>query len=98
MRLLENIFAIGKKYISVRVWFYETKKAMRKRAKNDNVEGMCWRNEDNSISILMSRSGLLDGTLEHEATHVMHFSGIKNQEKQAELVEEVIVWIRQQVK
>ena len=84
MRFLERIFRAGRKHFKLTVWIYKTKRAMRKRANKDNLEGMCWKEEKgNDCHILMTEGGLKDGTLEHEAMHVIQFVGIKNDEHQA---------------
>lgn len=95
MRCEEKIFRFGKKHIQVTAWVYKTKKAMRKRFKNDMIEGVCVKNEDGDCNIMVTEKGLeeQDGTAIHEAVHVMHFSKCKDHELQAELVEDVSKWL-----
>ena len=43
-------------------------------------------------------AGFKDGTLEHECMHVIQFVGIKSDEQQAETLEEIILWLRGEMK
>lgn len=91
----EQIFRIGKKHVKVWLYIYKTKRAMRKRlAQYGEVEGICWKDEQGDCNIVISESGLHDGTAEHEAMHVIQFADIKNHEHQAGLLEQIITWMR----
>lgn len=89
----DKIFRVGKKHIRLNVKIYATPSNVRRALKDDNLRAMCICYEQ-AIQIIISKKGIVDGTLDHELTHVVQFSGIKAHEKQAELTEQVGPWIR----
>ena len=99
----DRIFRVGARHIGVSVWIYKHKRSMRKRfvasglsrrTGNEAIDGLCWRQEGGDIGVMLTERGLTDGTAEHEAMHVVQFSGIKNHEMQAALLEEVCQWLK----
>jgi hypothetical protein len=79
----------------VTAWVYKTKRAMRKKMSNPEIEGCCFRESSGDCHIFVTDKGLeaQDGTAIHEAVHVMHYSKAKDHEIQADLVEQVTKWL-----
>ena len=93
MRIESKIFRYGKRHIQVTVYIYKTQRPIRRRSGNDRCLALCLVNDEGDCAILITEKGLKDGTAIHEATHVVHFSKAKNHELQAELMEDVTVWL-----